>query len=248
MNRKLLTAIVAALILVPAMVYGVTEFAVFAPGNLVGGQADATPDTATDGTPYALKLDTKKNLKVTLVGFNSTTGVSSSSPLSVTITGNTYSTPAYTATAASAKPTYRADFSGVVGAGSGNLVEIAWVSGTVKILAIHFAKPSATSTLVIRKQSAASTGGTSANTTIVPLDSGFSAATATVKQFTAVPTAGTLVGNVYKNTIATTDTLLEEFGPRSGAPIVLRSAGQSVAINVDVACTPGGGYIEWTEE
>jgi hypothetical protein len=159
----------------------------------------------------------------------------------------TSTNPAYSAQGASAKVTYRADFSGVVGGGSGNLIELT-SSGAkvVKILAVHFAKPSTQVTLIMRRQSTNSSGGSSTTVTNYQGDTGDASAQAVVKQYTAAPTPGSLVAVAYTNVIATTDTLLEEFGPRSGEPCVIRS-GQSFALSVSAATTPNG-YIEWTEE
>ena len=88
--KKILPYMLVFLV-VAAVAFGVTEFSIFAPGNLVGGQADATPGSATDGATYALKLDAKKNLKVTLVGClpraprdSSTSGIPSRSQSSKT--------------------------------------------------------------------------------------------------------------------------------------------------------------------
>ena len=136
----------------------------------------------------------------------------------------------------------------VIAAGAGNAVEILGsASKTVAVSRIFLGKPSVGVTLVIRKQSAASTGGASTTTTLVPLNSTNAAATSVVRQYTAVPAAGALVGEVYRNAVATTETATVVF---AGTPQfqngILNGVAETLAVNVDAAATIVG-FIEWVE-
>ena len=114
--------------------------------------------------------------------------------------------------------------------------------------------------LFIAKRSAANTGGTSAAPAIVPYVSTNSAATATVLQYTANPTAGALVGYVWGGwvnspvvTTAGTGEIITEvdFVTEYGQPIALLSAAEVLAWNFKGAALPGGlsviAYVVWTE-
>lgn len=147
----------------------------------------------------------------------------------------------------SSAPTYRATFNVTTDA-AGDAVEVT-TDGTkiVKVRAFWFVRPSIEVTLTVVKRSAADTGGTASNATVVPLDSGNPATTVTVKQYTADPTEGTAVGEVWRGVVGTQDSLYEEFGHRTGTPIYLRTTAQTLALN----CSAAGnfeGMIEWTEE
>ena len=114
----------------------------------------------------------------------------------------------------------------------------------------------------ITKRSTANTGGTSTVLTAVPNDSDDLPATAVVRNYTANPTLGTLVGNVrsYKLVVPQTTPLggavngpINEiaFGNNAGKSIVLRGTSEVLAINMNAATLIGGvivACIEWTEE
>lgn len=121
----------------------------------------------------------------------------------------------------------------VVGAGSGDVVEIIGsVTTIVRVLAVTISKPSASQVFTLVKRSTAATGGTSANATLVPMDSGNAAATAVVKNYSADPTEGTVVGTIYRQTLATTDVVTLDFANSNGQPVVLRGIAQTLCINV----------------
>jgi len=143
--------------------------------------------------------------------------------------------------------TYITVFNVAIG-GSGNAIEILGSgSKTIAISKIFIGKPNVGITLKIRKQSSASTGGTSTTTTLVPLNSNNAAATSVVRQYTVAPTAGTLVGLLYQNSLLTSDSDTIVFADTSQAQnAVLNSATETLAINVDAAVTIFG-FIEWTE-
>lgn len=117
-------------------------------------------------------------------------------------------------------------------------------------------------TLVALKRSTANTSGTSAAVTAVPVDSANAAGTATVLNYSANPTTGTLVGNVASAIITLTPAATTtfgappvkvDFGPRPGEqPIVLRGIAQVLALNGAGVSLPAGASLlcnlAWTEE
>lgn len=127
----------------------------------------------------------------------------------------------------------------------------------------------ATATITARKRSTANTGGTAtaASATvggqIVPHDSNDPASTATVQQYTANPTLGTLVGVIRAGQI-TTDTaatstigafgaggIVWEFAEGTTRGVILRGAGQVFALNANATSFSAGTAlncsITWTE-
>lgn len=116
--------------------------------------------------------------------------------------------------------------------------------------------------LVALVRSTANTGGTATTPTAVPADPNDSAAGATVRAYTANPTAGTLVGNVRSGIVVLTpaassisiDPVQWSFGNNAGtrAGVVLRSASQVFSLNGNGASFPAGTAlncsIEWTEQ
>jgi hypothetical protein len=133
--------------------------------------------------------------------------------------------------------TYITSFSSVAG-GAGNCVEIIGsATKTVKVWEVFIEKPTVAATFTLRKQSSASTGGASANQTITPCEDLDGAATAVVKAFTAAPTAGTLVGNIWNTIVATTDREDILFGGGRTKPVTLRGTTQTLAINTTIAGT-----------
>ena len=114
----------------------------------------------------------------------------------------------------------------------------------------------------LAKRSSANTAGTSAAPAITVNDSLNTAATATVLQYTANPTAGTLVGYIsgfQLNSPAPATagigglqgidySLIDTFGQ----PITLRGITEVLAWNFKGAALPGGlsviAYCQWTEE
>lgn len=116
--------------------------------------------------------------------------------------------------------------------------------------------------LQLLKRSSANTGGTSTTPTAVPYDSADSAATATVRAYTANPSSlGTLVGVVaaVKAFLSTgsgnnsNSTILEyHFGaPNNAKEIVLRGTSEVFSLNLNAFTVAGGVFaisVEWTEE
>ena len=113
--------------------------------------------------------------------------------------------------------------------------------------------------IFLLKRSTADTGGTSTVITKVPHDSTSAAATATVLNYTANPTTGTLVGNIraYRGIIPASATAVNnpicrwEFGENSGSAIVLAGTAEQLAVNLNSVTVTGGSFIigvQWTEE
>jgi hypothetical protein len=127
----------------------------------------------------------------------------------------------------------------------------------IRLQASHSANVGVQVSLI--KRSAANTGGTSTNATLVPHDSLDAAATAVVKSYTVNPSAlGAAVGNVDgalldANTI-TTPTIYSNpvewrYGENGSRDIVLRGIAEFLAVNLGGATiTSAFAMIEWTEE
>ncbi len=109
---------------------------------------------------------------------------------------------------------------------------------------------------------AQATGGTSASMTAVPLDSGQLAARASVKNYTAEPTPGTLVGILWQPRMlvpapatAIQPAWVFDFDTSkllNGKPISLR-AGEALSLNFGGGALPTGlancqASVYWTEE
>ncbi len=113
----------------------------------------------------------------------------------------------------------------------------------------------------IAKRSTANAGGTSAAPVIVPHNSNNPAVSATVLQYTANPTAGTLAGYVWGGWMNSSDVATEgiggfeglevDFEDMFGQPICLLSASEVLAWNFKGAALPTGlsviAYCSWYE-
>lgn len=113
---------------------------------------------------------------------------------------------------------------------------------------------------LIAKRSTANSGGTSAGLTEVPLRSSSDSASATALQYTANPTAGTLVGNIWTGWVisndvtgATENTNIQvvDFESELGEPIALLSSSEVIAWNFGGEDLPTGlsvrAWIKWVE-
>jgi hypothetical protein len=109
------------------------------------------------------------------------------------------------------------------------------------------------------KRSALDTGGTATNPACVPYDSSSPAAAATVAAYTGNPSLGTAVGVVAAEHVfapltgtpaAGVPLCTFDFGDRSQQALVLRSAAQQVAVNLNTTGNVGVGsfWAVWTEE
>lgn len=132
---------------------------------------------------------------------------------------------------------------------------------TIKILRLEMSATAAAGgsfNALLIKRSTADTGGTSTTLTSVPHDSTASAATATVRSYTANPTVGTSVGTIrttklFVSGASTTASVDQEwlFGTRPGQAVTLRGTGEVLAVNLNATTLTSGNFdvdIEWTEE
>jgi hypothetical protein len=115
------------------------------------------------------------------------------------------------------------------------------------------------SQVVLAKRSVANTGGTAVAGTEVPSDSSDAAATGTFQHYTANPTPGALVGNIYQNYMlfaapaGTTDGVMREVffsGANMTKPIRLSGVAEGLAVNLAGATLTGGTFnctFEWIE-
>lgn len=107
------------------------------------------------------------------------------------------------------------------------------------------------------KRSTANSGGTSSTLTAVPADSAFPAATAVVRQYTANPTAGTLVGRVWGGKVAApvpasaVGDAEKIIDVNRISSLALRGTGEVLAWNFGGAALPTGlsvqAWVVWTE-
>lgn len=112
----------------------------------------------------------------------------------------------------------------------------------------------------VAKRSTANSGGTHAAPTIVPFNSNYSAY-ATLLQYTANPTAGTLIGNVWGGWVNSPKAATAgvggfqgievDFQSMFGQPIALLSASETLSWNFAGNALPSGlsvlAYVEWVE-
>lgn len=137
---------------------------------------------------------------------------------------------------------------------------------TVKVLCIEFTAVQTTRSLLnifMVKRSAANTGGTSTTSTDVPLDSNNAAGTATIRAYTANPSAlGASVGTVSVIKVLSDDSGANAVGgagytwdfTKGGTTqgLVLRGTAQTLACNLNGVTLPIGlviaATITWTEE
>lgn len=123
---------------------------------------------------------------------------------------------------------------------NGQFFELVGASGVVgRVVEIYFYKPSANTLFRVRKQSAASTGGTTTANAAVPNDSADTAGL-TYKTYTAAPTPGTSVGiPIEVSAVTAADILGWTFGDLEDKPLVVRN-GESLTLEVNAAVTVYG--------
>jgi len=136
----------------------------------------------------------------------------------------------------------------VAAAGSGDAVEIVGSASRVgRVLEIYVANPSVQTVFQFVKRSTAASGGTASNPPATPLDSNDAAATVVIKNYSVVPTPGTIVGSpLFKKTLATSQHLDKVWADGGGQPPTLRAITETICINVDGAVT-FDVYLRWTE-
>lgn len=163
------------------------------------------------------------------------------------------------------KNTYRASITALASASSAT--DIFTLTGsankTIRVTRLEISGQQTTAAaaqVVVLVRSTANTSGTSTNPTAVPHDSNSPAASATVTAYTANPTTGSLVGNIYAGYVflaapatATvgSDKVVFDYGNRPAQAIVLRGATQVLAVNLNGVTVTGGAFdinVEWSEE
>lgn len=159
-------------------------------------------------------------------------------------------------------PTYDASFVFTAGAAATDVFTITGVAG--KVLRLLHASQTGTQTTTsvatvdLIRRSTPNSGGSSTVVTAVPTDSQFPAAAATVRAYTANPTAGTLVGLIQTDKAAITDTSgVRVLNPSQFLsyendiiPIAIIREGEVVAINLAGQTLVGNSlscHFRWQE-
>lgn len=154
-------------------------------------------------------------------------------------------------------------------AGTGATTAIATLTGsaskTIRVTKVAVSSTTATAAvyydLQLNKTSTAHTGGTPVVATVVPLDSGFAAGTATANAYTAAPTSGTPVGVVDSTRVFSPITGTPALGPQpytfvfpssGSSALVLRGVAQELEVRIN-AVTPTNAQtwdicFEWVED
>jgi hypothetical protein len=157
------------------------------------------------------------------------------------------------------KATYAASITGLVAVASAT--DIFTITGSaskiVRITRLRISGIKATASadvdIQLIKRSAANTSGTSTAPAIIPYDSLSSPATAVVAAYTANPTVGNAVGTLAVDslfvavTTAQTGILDHNFGNRPAQALVLRSAAEVIAVNLNGVTVGGGAFDIWCE-
>lgn len=135
---------------------------------------------------------------------------------------------------------------------------------TVKVLKVTLTSVQGTTGLnewLLLKRSTANSGGTSSATTIIPVDSNSSAATAAPLKYTGNPTTGTSLGSVVDTYVVSPKTdstasartvLYDASTQAQGEPITLRGVAEGLALNFAGAAVPAsmavGLEVTFSEE
>jgi hypothetical protein len=233
--------------------------------NQLAGTATAVNSGTKDAGTLRVVLATDQPSMTNAQPVNQTqvNGVTVSTGLGISGTGTqrlvmsqeaTYSagTTAKTATAAGTAP-----FFNICGSATTTVrVQRISVAGTVATAAVW-------GDIVIKKTSSAATGGTATTLTNAPYDSTSAAATATVKYFTVLPTAGTSVGVIFTATNLFPITVISATLQPTPIPIVylwrdqdaeaptLRGTAQCLEMNFGTTTTNAPTLtvsVAWTEK
>lgn len=138
-------------------------------------------------------------------------------------------------------PTFVVDI-GVVAGGAGYAAELRCNNGrTLRINSVWFSKPSVQVTLRLIKASTPSTGGTSTNGTVVGMKGG-GGPDGRALLFTAAPTAGTAIGDVFEMVVGTTDNVEIAFGDNDTEALELEGT-EALGVNVSAAATIVGRIV-----
>jgi hypothetical protein len=180
--------------------------------------------------------------------------------------GNYYdSTVPFPVSPQSEKATYRTYFAATATAAGALAKLVGSASKTIKLTRAVITGLEATAAafvdIQLTKHSANPGGGTSAATTLTPLDSDFAAASATAFQYSVAGATSAPLGaigevrafaNATGTPIATMYPVEFIFGDAGQSPIVLRGTGQAILFEAVTAGIGAGaslkGFFEWTEE
>lgn len=211
----------------------------------------------------------KNGALLTTVGPGVTSYTDSAGSAGATYAAATSNPPAMVPTVHSpidgGKNTYRASATALASAASAT--DIFTLTGsaskTIRVTRLEISDQQTTAAaaqIIVAVRSTANSSGTSTAPTAVPHDSNSPAASATVLKYTANPTTGNLVGNLFAGYVflaapatATvgSDKVILDYGNRPGQAIVLRGTSQVLAVNLNSATVTGGAFdvnVEWTEE
>ena len=144
-----------------------------------------------------------------------------------------------------APPTFRASFSVSCG-GAGDCVTLYSGPLGASVREVYITKPGGSVNLSLIKRSSTDSGGTSSALSAVKFVTANAAPVSTARGYTAAPSAGSSLGTLMTQAMATTDTLVQDFGALNGRPLVLSGTSEGLALYVDGAVTLTG-YLEWTE-
>ena len=127
---------------------------------------------------------------------------------------------------------------GVVAGGAGYAAELLCNRGPVlRVKSVWFSRPSVQVTLRLIVAEAASTGGTLTNGIAVPMRGSRTLSTDNrVRLFTAAPTAGTAIGDIFEAVVPTDGNIEILFGENGEEPLEL-SGSEALGINVSGAAT-----------
>lgn len=141
--------------------------------------------------------------------------------------------------------TYRATFNAAPAPGpSAVFLEILGpTTGVCEVVEIFMGDPSAAVTVTANRRSTATTGGTSTNRTLVRARQTEGAATSTVRQFSVAPTAGTLIGEVLRDDLGTSDKVTWTFGDSFDTPIILTGAADVLTLELNVGASVEGHVV-----
>lgn len=137
-------------------------------------------------------------------------------------------------------PTFVADI-GVVGSGAGYAAELLANGERLRVKSVWFSKPSAQVTLRLIRAATASSGGTSTQADVIGMKGGVQSS-ARLLLFTAVPTAGTALGDVFEMVVGTGDNVEVLFGDDGTEPLEIEGR-QALAVNVSAAATIVGRIV-----
>ena len=155
--------------------------------------------------------------------------------------------------------TYNAAFTVSAANSATDIVEI--IGSSTKTVLVHRITISGTQTtgglvpVYIIKRSSAASAGTSTNPTYVPRDANQVAATAAIKVYTANPTIGSSVGNIWLGLVPVTATtgsapVTDIDFNLTGTPILLSGTSQTLCINLNGVTYSGNTFyitVEWSE-